>query len=118
MQVAKKREQLTVEEAENLWSHSLLENNAFISVLREENTALKAANAQYLADLKITKDSITELLAKIGLLNEQGTFADKMDFVTLSKTILNVMRMSDEKKKAEFACIVNMIPVFEKYKTL
>lgn len=88
-----------------------------VEQLQAENTALKAANAQYLADLKITKDGITELLAKIGLLDANGQFG-QMDFMTLSKTILNVMRMSDDKKKKEFECIVNIIPVFEKHKQL
>jgi cobalamin biosynthesis Mg chelatase CobN len=90
-----------------------------------ENTDLNPGQIKHLLhnyyeqqqDLKLLKDTIFDLLKKLGLVNEDGTFREKINMKDLLSIATMAMTQADKLKK-EFGFVLALEPLISRYKSL
>ena len=70
---------------------------------------------ELLEDLKTTKNNIYKLLEKIGIIRDDGTVSENINFIKISSLLGSIM---SGKLKEDLHFLKELLPLVEKYKHL
>lgn len=78
---------------------------------------LQTENGELRADLKLIKDTVFDLLKKIGFVQPDGSFREGLDMKAVMAFAMSIAT-GGKKVQEQFAGISALIPLVEKYKDL